>query len=90
MSTSSDTLTAFQKAFAKAKKYPHISFQHGDYWVTGTSVPVRRLWHFHVRGGTADTLFKRYPALGPAKILTALAFAYDNQDFMREADGGVT
>jgi len=34
---------------------------------------------------------KRYPQLGPAKVLGALAFAYDNQelveaDLQREAD----
>jgi len=32
-----------------------------------------------------ETLVKRYPNLGPARILDALAFAYDNQDII-EAD----
>jgi hypothetical protein len=29
-----------------------------------------------------DTLLRRYPRLGPAKILDALAFAYDNEEVM--------
>lgn len=32
-----------------------------------------------------ETLLKRYPALGPSRVLSALAFAYDNQELM-EAD----
>jgi hypothetical protein len=32
-----------------------------------------------------ETLVRRYPNLGPARILDALAFAYDNQDLI-EAD----
>lgn len=46
----------------------------------GTKVPVRRLWAWHRKGVTVETLVKRYPAVGPAKVLCALAFAYDNQD----------
>ncbi len=53
----------------------------------GTRVPVRRLWSWHRRGTTIETLLKRYPQLGPAKILDALAFAYDNEDLV-EADLG--
>jgi uncharacterized protein (DUF433 family) len=53
--------------------------------VEGSRVPVRRLWAWH-RGGTSiETLVKRYPNLGPARILDALAFAYDNPDLI-EAD----
>jgi hypothetical protein len=41
------------------------------------------LWY---RGGASvETLVKRYPQLGPGKILDALAFAYDNLDVI-EAD----
>jgi hypothetical protein len=32
-----------------------------------------------------DTLLKRYPRLGPARVLDALAFAYDNREVV-EAD----
>ncbi len=51
----------------------------------GTRVPVRRLWAWHRRGVTVETLLKRYPQLGPARVLDALAFAYDNTDVV-EAD----
>lgn len=51
----------------------------------GTRVPVRRLWAWHRKGVSVETLVKRYPSLGWAKILGALAFAYDNQDVV-EAD----
>jgi uncharacterized protein (DUF433 family) len=53
--------------------------------VRGTRVPVRRLWSWHRRGTTIETLLKRYPQLGPAKVLDALAFAYDNEALV-EAD----
>jgi len=29
---------------------------------------------------TIETLLKRYPSLGPARVLDALSFAYDNTD----------
>ncbi len=48
-------------------------------------MPVRRLWSWHRRGVSVETLLKRYPALGPARVLDALAFAYDNTDLI-EAD----
>jgi len=53
--------------------------------VRGSRVPVRRLWAWHKRGTTIETLLKRYPQLGPARVLDALAFAYDNRDLV-EAD----
>ncbi len=69
--------------------YPHVEARPellgGSPLVRGTKVPVRRLWAWHRRGVTVETLVKRYPALGPAKVLCALAFAYDNQDVL-EAD----
>jgi len=58
---------------------------NGSPCVKGTRVPVRRLWSWHRRGTTIETLLKRYPQLGPAKILDALAFAYDNEELV-EAD----
>lgn len=51
----------------------------------GSRVPVRRLWSWHRRGVTVETLLKRYPALGPSRVLDALAFAYDNPEIV-EAD----
>jgi uncharacterized protein (DUF433 family) len=54
----------------------------GSPHVVGTGVLVRRLWAWH-RGGTSlETLIRRYPQLGPAKILDALAFAWDNEDLI--------
>ena len=69
--------------------YPHVEARPdllaGSPLVRGTKVPVRRLWAWHRKGVTVETLVKRYPAIGPAKVLCALAFAYDNQDVL-EAD----
>jgi hypothetical protein len=53
--------------------------------VAGSRVPVRRLWVWHRGGAAVETLVKRYPNLGPARILDALAFAYDNVELI-EAD----
>lgn len=58
---------------------------NGSPCVRGTRVPVRRLWSWHRRGTSIETLLKRYPQLGPAKVLDALAFAYDNEALI-EAD----
>lgn len=69
--------------------HPHVDVaadvMDGSPFVRGTRVPVRRLWSWHRRGTTIETLLKRYPQLGPARVLDALAFAYDNQALM-EAD----
>src|SRR5271170_6966639 len=69
--------------------HPHVEVSDdvlsGSPCVRGSRVPVRRLWSWHRRGVTVETLLKRYPSLGPAKVLDALAFAYDNTE-MIEAD----
>ena len=44
---------------------------------------MRRLWSWHRRGTTIETLLKRYPQLGPARLLDALAFAYDNEELVK-------
>ena len=66
--------------------HPHVEARAdllaGSPLVRGTKVPVRRLWTWHRKCVTVETLVKRYPALGPAKVLDALAFAYDNQDVL--------
>ena len=66
-----------------AVPHPHVEVRadllRGSPVVRGTKVPVRRLWAWFRKGVTAETLIKRYPALGPAKVLAALAFAFDNQ-----------
>src|SRR3954470_19232949 len=69
--------------------HPHVrcdaSILGGSPHVEGSRVPVRRLWAWHRGGAAVETLVKRYPNLGPARILDALAFAYDNADVI-EAD----
>jgi uncharacterized protein (DUF433 family) len=67
--------------------HPHVRVDaqilSGSPHVVGSRVPVRRLWAWH-RGGTAiETLFRRYPNLGQAKILDALSFAYDNMEIIQ-------
>jgi uncharacterized protein (DUF433 family) len=69
--------------------HPHVRLDPavlaGSPHVNGSRVPVRRLWTWHRGGASVETLVKRYPNLGPARILDALSFAYDNQDLI-EAD----
>ncbi len=45
---------------------------------------MRRLWGFYKNGATVEVLVKRYPRLGPAKILDALAFAFDNREVIEQ------
>lgn len=69
--------------------HPHVRCDvkvlAGSPHVLGSRVPVRRLWMWHRGGASVETLLKRYPNLGAARILDALAFAYDNQELI-EAD----
>ena len=60
--------------------HPHVIFEGGVAFVEGSRVPVRRIWEWHQRGVPIATLVKRYPQLGPARVLSALAFAYDNPE----------
>lgn len=63
--------------------HPHVEILgDGTPVVNGSRVPVRRLWAWHRRGTTIETLLKRYPQLGPARVLDALSFAYDNQELV--------
>jgi uncharacterized protein (DUF433 family) len=63
--------------------HPHVELaSDGSPMVRGSRVPVRRLWAWHRRGTAIETLLKRYPNLGWAKLLDALAFAYDNQELV--------
>ncbi|MCS6899255.1 MAG: DUF433 domain-containing protein [Myxococcales bacterium] len=56
----------------------------GSPYVEGSRVPVRRLWAWHRSGVGIEALMRRYPQLGPARVLAALAFAYDNQEQIEE------
>ncbi|MDI1436609.1 DUF433 domain-containing protein [Polyangium sorediatum] len=66
--------------------HPHVRCDArilaGSPHVEGSRVPVRRLWVWHRGGASVETLLRRYPNLGPARILDALSFAYDNQDLI--------
>ena len=69
--------------------HPHVRCDThvlaGSPHVVGSRVPVRRLWVWFCGGASVATLFRRYPSLGPARVLDALSFAYDNLDLI-EAD----
>ena len=66
--------------------HPHVRREgNGSPFVAGSRVPVRRLWAWYRGGTTAETLFRRYPNLGPGKVLDAISFALDNVELM-EAD----
>lgn len=69
-----------------AVPHPHVEVRgdllSGSPVVRGTKVPVRRLYAWHRKGVTAETLVERYAALGPARVFGALSFAYDNQELM--------
>jgi uncharacterized protein (DUF433 family) len=68
--------------------HPHVRMEaevlSGSPHVAGSRVPVRRLWAWHRGGSSVETLLKRYPQLGPARVLDALSFAYDNQELVEE------
>jgi len=69
--------------------HPHVRCDihvlGGSPHVIGSRVPVRRLWAWHRGGAAVETLMRRYPNLGPSRVLDALAFAYDNPELI-EAD----
>jgi uncharacterized protein (DUF433 family) len=63
--------------------HPHVEIDEvGSPIVRGSRVPVRRLFAWHRQGTAVETLLRRYPQLGPARLLDALAFAYDNFDLI--------
>ena len=65
--------------------HPHVVLDaDGHAFVRDTRVPVYRLWAWHRKGVDVERLVKRYPALGWAKVLDALSFAYDEQKLMAD------
>lgn len=68
--------------------HPHVRIDRsvlgGSPFVAGSRVPVRRLWAFYTNGASVEVLIKRYPRLGPGKILDALAFAFDNREVIEQ------
>jgi len=67
--------------------HPHVSVDAnvlgGSPYVRGSRVPVRRIYAFYQAGASFEKLAKRYPQLGPAKVLDALSFALDNEDVIK-------
>ncbi|HET9931574.1 MAG TPA: DUF433 domain-containing protein [Polyangiaceae bacterium] len=67
--------------------HPHVRVDEhvlgGSPHVLGSRVPVRRLWAFYSGGASVERILKRYPQLGPAKVLDALAFALDNLEVIQ-------
>src|SRR5690348_11682155 len=66
--------------------HPHVRSHAlvlaGSPHVAGSRVPVRRLWAWYRGGTSVETLVRRYPNLGPARVLDALSFAYDNLELI--------
>lgn len=66
--------------------YPHIEIHPevlgGSPTIGGTRIPVRRIWSWYSRGVSVEVLIRRYPSIGPAKLLSALAFSFDNRELI--------
>lgn len=63
--------------------HPHVIIDaDGVALIEGSRVPVRRLFSWHRQGTSVETLLRRYPQIGPARIFDALAFAYDNLELI--------
>lgn len=64
--------------------HPHIAILEGGASILGDYGPevllVRRLFAWFRQGTRVETLIRRYPKVGPARIFDALAFAFDNLD----------
>jgi len=69
--------------------HPHVRVDRailgGSPHVSGSRVPVRRIFNFFRDGTKIETIMRRFPQLGAARVLDAIAFALDNPEVM-EAD----
>lgn len=69
--------------------HPHVRVDQailgGSPHINGSRVPVRRIYGFYRDGTKIETIMRRFPQLGPARVLDALAFALDNPEVI-EAD----
>ena len=69
--------------------HPHVRVDQailgGSPHINGSRVPVRRIYGFYRDGIKIETIMRRFPQLGPARVLDALAFALDNPEVI-EAD----
>ena len=66
------------------KTHPHVVLVNNIPVIEGSKVPVHRVYSWRRQGTPIDTIIRRYPQLGPAKIFDALAFAYDNLEFVTQ------
>ncbi len=66
--------------------HPHVRIESsvldGKSYIIGSRVPVCRIYAFYLCGAPLEKIFRRYPQLGPAKILDALSYALDNVDLV--------
>jgi uncharacterized protein (DUF433 family) len=72
---------------SRAVLHPYVTWtagagSSGGAFVEGTRIPIRRIWAWHRGGVSVETIQKRYPAIRPAVLLSALSFAYDNADLL--------
>ena len=69
--------------------HPHVrvdpAILGGSPHVSHSRVPVRRIFGFYRDGSKIETIMRRFPQLGAARVLDAIAFALDNPEVM-EAD----
>jgi uncharacterized protein (DUF433 family) len=68
--------------------HPHVVIDpdvlDGSPYIRGSRVPVRRIWDWHRKGVTVETLVRRYSRLSWANVLDALSFAYDNTELVEQ------
>lgn len=70
---------------AAVVEHPHITIEGDEAYIEGTRIVAHRLYSWHRQGTTVETMLRRYPQIGPARILSALAFCYDNREFAERA-----
>lgn len=67
--------------------HPHVRIESsvldGKSYILGSRVSVCRIYAFYLCGISLEKLFKRYPQLGPAKVLDALSYAIDNHELVQ-------
>ena len=64
-----------------AKALPYAKQE--SYLIDGRRFPVSAVWELVLRVGmSVEEILSRYPAVPPAFMLSALAFAYDNMDIV--------
>jgi uncharacterized protein (DUF433 family) len=70
--------------------HPHVridpSILGGSPHISGSRVPVRRIFAFYRDGARVETILRRFPQLGAAKVFDALAFALDNPEVIDADD----